>query len=132
MGVGPSGDVARNVGRLFGAGTPAGLSDGQLLDRFLARRDEAAFEALVERHGPMVLATCRRVLRDEHAAEDAFQATFLVLARRGRSVRTATSLGGWLYRVAFRIAARARAGEARRQGRERRSAEMTTPTAPGR
>jgi RNA polymerase sigma factor (sigma-70 family) len=132
MGVGPSGDVARNVGRLFGAGTLAGLSDAQLLDRFLARREEAAFEALVERHGPMVLATCRRVLRDEHAAEDAFQATFLVLARRGPSVRAASSLGGWLYRVAFRIAARARAAEARRRGRERRSAEMTTPTAPER
>ena len=71
---------------LFGVGTLAGLSDGQLLDRFVSRRDEAAFEALVLRHGPMVWGVCRRVLRHHHDAEDALQATFLVLARKASSV----------------------------------------------
>src|SRR5437868_2570557 len=74
-------------------------SDGQLLDRFLATRDERAFAALVERHGPMVLSVCRRVLRDPHDTEDAFQATFLVLARRAASVVPRERVGNWLYGV---------------------------------
>ena len=76
------GATLRQIDQLFGAGTVAGLSDAQLLERFRTRRDEAAFVALVARHGPMVLAVCRGVLRDEHAAEDAFQATFLILVRK--------------------------------------------------
>src|SRR5262249_9142597 len=78
------------------------LSDGALLERFLTQRDEAAFETLLERHGPMVLAVCRRVVgeRDGHAAEDAFQATFLVLARRAGSIRKQASVGSWLFGVA--------------------------------
>ncbi|MCI0458871.1 MAG: sigma-70 family RNA polymerase sigma factor, partial [Gemmataceae bacterium] len=100
------------------------LSDGALLERFLTRRDEAAFEALLERHGPMVLGVCRRVLGDAHDAEDAFQATFLVLARRASSIRAQTSVGSWLYGVAQRIACKARAQAATRRDRERRAVDM--------
>ena len=82
-----SGAVLRRIQTLFVAGTCTGLTDGQLLDRFLAGRDESAFAVLVDRHGPMVLRVCRAVLRDPDAAEDAFQATFLVLARRAASIR---------------------------------------------
>ncbi|MDR3637749.1 MAG: sigma-70 family RNA polymerase sigma factor, partial [Isosphaeraceae bacterium] len=110
----PSGPLAatlRDTHALFAAGTVAGLNDDELLRRFAARRDavaEVAFAALVARHGPMVLAVCRRALADQHEAEDAFQTTFLVLARRASSVRGAT-LGPWLYGVARRVARRARA-----------------------
>src|SRR5688572_30353338 len=85
-------------------------ADGQLLHQFVARRDEAAFAALLQRHGPLVLGVCREVLGDAHDAEDAFQATFLVLARKAASVRSQESLGAWLYRVAVNIARTARAG----------------------
>ncbi|MCI0460367.1 MAG: sigma-70 family RNA polymerase sigma factor [Gemmataceae bacterium] len=100
------------------------LSDGALLERFLARRDESAFEALLERHRPMVLGVCRRVLGDAHDAEDAFQATFLVLAKNAASIRNQTSVGSWLYGVAQRIAAKARAQAATRRDRERRAVDM--------
>ena len=84
---------------LFDAGTVAGLTDGQLLERAGARdrdRAELAFSALVERHGPMVLRACRRILDDPDDAQDAFQATFLVLIRRAGSIRDRDSLAGWL------------------------------------
>ena len=80
-----AGDLGRHLGRLFGAGSAVGLTDGELLERFAHRRDEAAevaFETILARHGAMVLTVCRQVLGDAHAAEDAFQATFLVLLRR--------------------------------------------------
>jgi hypothetical protein len=88
------------------AGTPdhAALSDGELLERFVRGHDEAAFAALVRRHGPMVLGVCRRILRDDHTAEDAFQATFLVLFRRARSLDQRGSLAGYLDTVAYRAA----------------------------
>ncbi len=90
------------------------LSDAQLLDDFVQRRDEAAFELLVWRHAGLVLGTCRRLLRDRHEAEDAFQATFLVLIRKAATISRRDSLGSWLHRVAVRIAQRARAQAARR------------------
>src|SRR6185369_15309831 len=90
---------------------------------FAARRDADAFAALVARHGPMVLGVCRRVVGDAHDAEDAFQATFLVLARRAGAIRKQASVGSWLFGVAQRIAVKARARVARGD-RERRSATM--------
>src|SRR5262249_61635323 len=84
------------------------LADRELLQRFITRHDEAAFGELVRRYGPMVSRLCRRVLRDEDDAEDAFQATFLVLSRNAPSVRVQQSVGGWLYRVAYRLAQKAR------------------------
>src|SRR5436190_24184400 len=95
------------VRRVADADAASPLSDDCLLDRFRTRGDEAAFEVLVWRHGAMVLATCRRVLGDAHAAEDALQATFLILARKARSVRRGPALAGWLHRVALRVAGRA-------------------------
>src|SRR5262245_9719238 len=99
---GQAAEVARQTETLFSAGTVAGMSDGQLLERFVAGRGDAAetaFHALVSRHGPMVLGVCRRTLAHPHDAEDAFQATFLILVRKAGSVRVGDSLGPWLYGV---------------------------------
>jgi RNA polymerase sigma factor (sigma-70 family) len=94
------------------------LSEGQLLDRFLTRRDEAAFEALVARFGPMVMGVCRGLLADPNDVEDAFQATFLVLVRKAGTIRDRALIGNWLYGVAHRVASRARVDSARRRARE--------------
>jgi RNA polymerase sigma factor (sigma-70 family) len=94
------------------------LTDGQLLDRFANRRDEEAFAQLVHRHGPLVLGVCRQMLRQEQDAEDAFQATFLVLSRKAGSIRRAEALPNWLYGVATRLATRMKAAALRRQRRE--------------
>ncbi len=101
----------------------AGLSDGQLLECFLTRHDEEAFAALVHRHGPMVWNVCRRLLPSSHDAEDAFQATFLVLARKGASVRPREGVGNWLYGVAYRTALRARSSNARRRQKESKTVD---------
>jgi polysaccharide biosynthesis/export protein len=108
---------------LFEAGTAGGLSDGQLLERFASRRDassEAAFEVLVQRHGPMVWRVCQIALPDKTEVQDAFQATFLVLVRRCRSIRRLDSVGSWLFGVASRVAARSRVEAARRRSAEQR------------
>ena len=109
-----AGAVLDQLDRLFNRGTVAGLSEGALLERYVAGGDEAAFAALVARHGPMVLGVCRRVLRDERDVEDAFQATFLVLVRRAAAIRDGERVGRWLHGVAHRVAVRARAHSARR------------------
>src|ERR1700704_1846278 len=96
--------LLRHVRRLAATAS----SDEQLLVDFLSRRSDDAFAALVGRHGPMVLNVCRRILHDAHAAEDVFQATFLVLADRAGAIRQSTSLAGFLHGVAYRLAVRAR------------------------
>jgi RNA polymerase sigma factor (sigma-70 family) len=100
------------------------LSDSQLVERFVARQDAAAFATLIQRHGSMVLGVCRRVLNHEQEAEDAFQATFLVLVRRAASLERPNLLGNWLYGVAYRTAQKARARLARRRHHERRVEPM--------
>ena len=103
---------------LFGTGVVGTLSDGQLLDRFVNQREGAVFEAIVHRHGPMVWGVCRRVLRDHHDVEDAFQSTFLVLARKAATVMPRDKLGNWLYGAAHQTATKARAMRAKRRARE--------------
>jgi RNA polymerase sigma factor (sigma-70 family) len=123
-----SGSVAQQIETLFDGGSVPGLSDRQLLDRFNDRRDpagEAAFAALVSRHGPMVLGICRQLLGDLHHAEDAFQAVFLVLARKARSIRDPDLLGAWLHGVALRTARKARVRLARRRRHEEGGSMMT-------
>jgi RNA polymerase sigma factor (sigma-70 family) len=108
------GALYHHLETLFGEGTSVGSTEGELLNRFVNERDAAAFEALVARHGPMVLGVCRQVLRDPNDVDDAFQATFLVLVRKASTLRRCDLLGNWLYGVAFRVAARARSQSARR------------------
>ena len=105
----------------------ARLTDGQLLEGFISRRDEATLAALVKRHGPMVWGVCRRILRNYHDAEDAFQATFLVLVRKAASIASRELLANWLYGVAHQTALKARATAANRRGRERQVREMPEP-----
>ena len=127
------GTIHRHLRAIFGAGVVADLGDGPLLERYNTRADESgerAFEALVARHGPMVLRACRAILKDEHGAQDAFQATFLVLARRGRSLRVRDSLAPWLHEVAVRVSSCARKAKARRSWHERRASAWTAPGRP--
>ena len=111
-----------HIQRLFCEGSWTGISDTQLLKRFATGRDESAFAALLDRHGPMVMTVCRGVLQDASDAEDAFQATFLVLARKAGSVWAEGQLGGWLHKVAYRIAVRASGDASRRRRQEHRAA----------
>ena len=116
MASGFSGVDLGQLGVLFESGTVAAMTDDQLVERFVSSRgelSELAFAALVARHGPMVFGVCRRILRDEQAAEDAFQATFLVLARRAGKLTIRDSVGPWLYGVSRRVAGRARTARGR-------------------
>ena len=112
------GAVSRPIYYLLQEGCLANLSDAQLLERYIAHRDGTAFEALVVRHGRSVQAVCRGILRDPHDAEDAFQATFLILARKAGSLRVVDSLAAWLHRVARRVAVEANRRKARRRAVE--------------
>src|SRR5262245_49755886 len=99
-----TGQLLREVRNLIGHGDPDGLPDGQLLARFVDERDESAFEVLVRRYGRLVFGVCRKVTGDAHTAEDAFQATFLVLVHKAASLDRRRPVADWLYTVAFRLA----------------------------
>jgi RNA polymerase sigma factor (sigma-70 family) len=127
---GPARSALRDIRTLYALGTLGGLTDAELLERFLARRGadaEEAFAALVQRHGPTVLGVCQRMLPGSHDAEDAFQATFLVLARRAASIDRRERLASWLYSVAVRIAKDARRRSARLRAAERRLMDLSRP-----
>jgi RNA polymerase sigma factor (sigma-70 family) len=126
MSVNHMGKVIQSLRRAASRQDVAGLGDSDLLGRYLAGRDEAAFEALVRRHGTMVLAVCHRVLKNCHDAEDAFQATFLVLVRKAASIVKRETVGGWLYGVAYKTALKAKAGNYERRTKERRAGSMRT------
>ncbi len=115
----PLSHVLRQLRQLADAEAARDLSDAELLERFRSRREEAAFALLVQRHGPMVLGICRRVLGNAHEAEDTFQTTFLVLVRKAASIHRQESLASWLHGVAYRIAGRARPRLAQRRAHER-------------
>src|SRR5262249_19100318 len=119
--------VLHNLRRSWLHQDQARSTDADLLEAFIARRDEASFEALLRRHGPMVLGVCRRVLRNEADAEDAFQATFLVLVRKAAAIRPRALVGNWLYGVAQTTALKARAMNTRRSAREREAAARAKP-----
>src|SRR5262245_27461807 len=116
--------VLEQIRRTADRADGAGQEDRLLLERFLDQRDEAAFEVLVRRHGPMVLGVCRRLLRHAQDSEDAFQATFLVLLRKASSLGRRELLANWLYGVAYRTALKARATAARRQDREKQVSDL--------
>jgi RNA polymerase sigma factor (sigma-70 family) len=111
-------DVVRHLTQMALRAGGGPLTDGQLLERYVSHGDEVAFEALVRRYGPMVLGVCRRILGQQADAEDAFQATFLVLVRKARSVTRGEQVGNWLYGVACRTARKAKALDARRRAKE--------------
>jgi RNA polymerase sigma factor (sigma-70 family) len=125
MAILPRSTTFRHLERLFTAGTVAAWPDAHLLRLFVTKRDEDAFAALVARHGPMVLRVCRGILRDSGDAEDAFQATFLVLVRKAGSLWVDESLAPWLQRVAYRVALQANADAARRRLEEGRAAAIS-------
>jgi RNA polymerase sigma factor (sigma-70 family) len=124
----PLNRLVRHVRRAALMRAPCVLSDGRLLESFLVCRDEASFAMLVKRHGPMVLGVCRRIIGNLHDAEDAFQAVFLVLARKAGSIVPRDLVGNWLYGVAYRTALQARDRLGRRRARERQVKDMPQPT----
>ncbi len=116
------------VARVFRDGTLVGMSDRQILERFVENHDEMAFEAILTRHGPMVRRVCRQMLNNSHDVDDAVQAVFLVLVRKARWIRIEGSLGPWLYTVAGRVAARARADRRKRWHREGANSQQPEPS----
>jgi RNA polymerase sigma factor (sigma-70 family) len=130
MSSGPLGDWIGRLRRDGAVRAAVDTADAILLERFAGQHDENAFAVLVHRHGPLVFAVCRSLLRDSHDAEDAFQATFLVLVRKAGSIRPRAPLAHWLYGVAYRVAARARALAARRRARERPGVELVAAKTP--
>jgi RNA polymerase sigma factor (sigma-70 family) len=118
------------IQHLYDSGTCTGLSDARLLERFVTGREESAFAALVARHGAMVLNTCQAVLQDPNAADDVFQATFVLLFRKAGSIRECDALGGWLHRVAYRAALQARSDAARRRDVEKAACSRRVATDP--
>ena len=124
MSQGQLGSLLQHIRRLVGGAAGADAPDAQLLEAFIARREEAAFTSLVQRHGPLVLGVCRRVMADAHEAEDAFQAVFMILAKRAGAVRRPEALASWLYGVAYRVAARARGGRGKRSQHESQVTSM--------
>jgi RNA polymerase sigma factor (sigma-70 family) len=116
--------VIRHLHRLAGAGPAGGQTDAQLLQRYAASQDADAFAALVARHGPLVWSVCRRELGHDQDSEDAFKATFLVLARQAGAIRNTQTVAGWLYRVAYRTAVKARTDQVKRRAQERKAAVM--------
>jgi RNA polymerase sigma factor (sigma-70 family) len=126
----PTNPMLRFVRRIAGSHGPGSEPDSQLLERFVKAADESAFQALVHRHGPLVLSVCTRVLHNAHDAEDAFQATFLVLARKAGSIRGPEQLSAWLYGVAYRTALKAKAALLKRRRLERRLADVASPPDP--
>jgi RNA polymerase sigma factor (sigma-70 family) len=121
------GVVVRDLRRLADTDSSADATDSELLERFSRRHEEAAFDALLRRHGPMVLGLCRRLLGNPHDADDVFQATFILLARKAGAIRKYESLASWLHGVAYRLAGKLRVQNARRLARERHVATMRTP-----
>ena len=124
------GSVVESLGRLFATGTATAVGEAELLERFVSQGDPAAFEVILQRHGPMVLRVCRRVLDDPNDVDDAFQATFLILVKKAASIRDRDVLGTWLYGVARRVAVRARVNARRRQSRERSDVEAVAMEKP--
>jgi RNA polymerase sigma factor (sigma-70 family) len=122
-------EVTQHLRRMMLLRDGAGLTDRQLLEDYISRRDEASLAALVRRHAPTVWGVCRRVLRNYHDAEDAFRATFLVFVRKATSIAFPELLANWLYGVAYQTALNARATAARRRARERQVTEMPEPEA---
>src|ERR1700704_1929978 len=114
----------RHIRKLAGVEPSEVLSDGALLERFADKGDQEAFALLMDRHGTLVLDVCQRVLGNAHHAEDAFQATFLVLVRKARSLAGQHTVAGWLHTVAFHLALRVRAREAHRRTAEREVSQM--------
>jgi len=120
----------RRLRGLLGAECAGGPTDGELLRRYVVASDEAAFEALLRRHGPMVLGVCRRLLTGAQEVDDAFQATFLILVRKAHSIGDGERVANWLYGVAYRVAVRARAQAARRRARQRVLTDVAGNEAP--
>src|SRR5437870_276483 len=122
MAIGQTSPVLRQLRRMVTSANHGALTDRDLLRRFAQHQDQAAFRALLQRHGPMVYDVCRRTVHDAHEAEDVFQATFLVLMKKASALRWRDSVAGWLHEVAYRLSLKAKTAAQRRGVKERRAA----------